>query len=265
MASKRFEEYRKELDKLNLKTSNDLENLVKPLIKEATKINAKKCSAIPNDSHLKSHFGGQPYFEKGEEWPRARDDFRDNCELEFVFQIYNEGNIILPGNIKLVQFYYDLDGELSFETDDGGWFVKTYENIHPENFLFIEKPKGHNNVNYCEVEYEQIKTLPDWEGLDDYCPNAVKLSLVLDDNDPSKDHYQEIVEKLIGEQDLWSQFGGYAHWLQRNDNPDKDKFNLLFQLDSEDNAGRLSWGDSGLVYILYDEKSKTMAYVLQCC
>jgi uncharacterized protein YwqG len=31
---------------------------------------------------------------------------------------------------------------------------------------------------------------------------------------------------------------------------------LLFQIDSEDNAG-LMWGDTGLIYVFYDEETKS--------
>jgi uncharacterized protein YwqG len=259
MADEQFEKYRRELDKLNLKTKEDLEILVKPLIKEASKIIVKK-SKMKDNSHLKSHFGGQPYFEKGEEWPKARDDFREKCNLEFVFQIYNEGNITLPENIKLIQFFYDLNGELSFETNDGGWFVKIYEKINQDNYLFIEKPKEHNSVNYCEINFETIKTLPDWEGLEGYCESAEKLSCVLDEDEPWG-NYQKTVYKFIGEQKLCSQLGGYAHWIQGNENPGEEDFILLFQLDSEEKVG-LMWGDSGLIYIFYNPKE--MKFNLQC-
>ena len=261
MADEHFEKYRKKLDKLNLRTGKDLENLVKPLIKEAVKIIVKKPSKMPEASHLISHFGGQPYFEKGEEWPRARDDFRKKCNLEFVFQIYNEGGV-LPDNIKLLQFYYDLDGELSFETNDGGWLVKIYKSINPQNFLFLKKPKAHTTVKYCEIEYKKIKTLPVWDGLDDYSPNASMLSCVLDEDEPWK-NYQKIAKKFVGEQDIWSQLGGYAHWIQGNESPDKNKFSLLFQIDSEDNAG-LMWGDCGMVYVFYNKTNKKIEFRLQC-
>jgi uncharacterized protein YwqG len=263
MADNHFEKYKAELDKANLKTYEDLENLVRPLIKKATKIIVKNHSGMPKGSQLKSHFGGEPYFEKGEEWPKARDSFRNGTELEFVFFFFFEDNIILPQNIKLIQFYYDLNGELSFDTGDGGWYVKIYENLNLENIKTIEKPGEHETVKYCEIKYESIKSLPDWEGIDSYCINAQKLSCVLDEDEPWK-NYQEIAQKLVGEQEIWSQLNGYPHWIQGNENPSKDNFVLLFQLDSEENAG-LMWGDCGMIYVFYDNKNKKIEFVLQCC
>ena len=262
MADNRFDKYKIELDKLNLKTHEDLENLVKPLIKNATKIIVKKPSEIPKGSQLKSHFGGEPYFEKGEQWPKARDSFRNGSKLEFVFQIFNEDKIMLPQNIKLIQFYYDFNGELSFDTSDGGWYVKIYENIDLENSITIEKPGEHNTVNYCEIKYKPIKSLPDWEGIYDYCINASDLSCVLDGDEPWR-NYQEIVQKLVGEQRMGSQLNGYPQWIQGSESPNKNDFELLFQIDSEENAG-LMWGDCGMIYVFYNNKNKKIEFVFQC-
>ena len=257
MSDNQFEEYRRELNELNLKTREDLENLTKPLIKEATKIILKKSSKEPKDSHLKSQFGGQPYFEKGEKWPKTKGG--DN--LEFVFQIFNENNIALPKNIKLIQFYYDFNrDELSIGTDDDGWHVKIYENLHKENIEIIKKPSKHNTVKYCEIEYEVIQSLPDWEGIDACCENASKLSCVLNEDEPWE-NYDKIVEELVGEQDIWSQLGSYPHWIQGFEN--ENNYTFLFQIDSEENAG-LMWGDCGLIYVFYDTENKKLEFLLQC-
>jgi uncharacterized protein YwqG len=59
----------------------ELKSLLTPLIKKAAKIIINKPSPMPKDTQLKSHFYGQPYFEKGEKWPEAK----DGTKLEFVF------------------------------------------------------------------------------------------------------------------------------------------------------------------------------------
>ena len=155
-----------------------------------------------------------------------------------------------------------MEGELSFDTGDGGWYVKIYEKLHPENIKTIEKPEEHETVKYCEIKYEAIKSLPNWDGIEDYCVDAQKLSCLLDKDEPWE-NYQEIVQELVGEQEIWSQLGGYPHWIQGSEKPEKGNFELLFQIDSEDNAG-LMWGDCGLVYVFYDNVSKELAFTLQC-
>jgi len=255
MANNHFERYRNELDKLNLKTKEDLENLVKPLIKDATKLVLKKTPIIPENSHLISQFGGQPYFEKDEQWPVAK----NGNILDFVFQIFNEDGIKLPEHIKLIQFYYDFD-ENPWGTEDDGWLVKIYENIDKDNSIIIEIPEVHGIVNYCEIEYETIKSLPDWEGISSFDVNASKLSCILDEDKPWENYYKT-VEKLIGEDDMHSQLGGYAKWVQGGQERNKD-FVLLFQIDSEGDAG-LHWSDCGMVYAFYNEHKK-VEFELQC-
>jgi len=254
-----FEKYKAELDALNLRTADDLENLVRPLIKDAAKIVAKQSAAMPGDSHLKSHFGGQPYFEKGEEWPKTK----NGCPLGFVFQIYNENNA-LPENIKLLQFYIDWE-DCPWNTEDDGWLVKIYENINKNDFILIKKPEENDNVNYCEISLETMQSLPDWDGIDMYCENAANLSVVLNPEDPSS-HYRKTFYKLIGEPQMSSHLGGYPHWLQNDGAPEKKQFEFLFQLDSlEDEVEGLYFSDCGVVYVFYNSKSKEFEFVLQCC
>jgi len=253
------EKYKEELSVLNLKTIDDLENLVKPLIKDTAKIIAKQSSTIPGDSHLKSHFGGQPYFEKGEKWPKTKNGY----PLGFVFQVYNTHNA-LPENIKLLQFYIDWE-DSPYTTEEDGWLVKIYENINQNNFELIKKPEENDNVNYCEISLETVKSLPDWDGIDTYCENAGNLSVALNPEDPSS-HYWQTSCKLIGEQRIKSQLGGYPHWLQGDNTPEKDNFDFLFQLDSlEDEVEGLYFGDCGVVYVFYNNKSKEFEFIMQCC
>ena len=195
---------------------------------QATKIIVKKISnSIPEDTHLKSQFGGQPYFDKGEKWPTSK----AGTPLDFVFQVYNEGNINLPGNVKLIQFYYgfDWDWDIAYD-DDERILVKVYENINKDGAVIIEEPKGLMKRNYCEIEYEEVESRENYEGESSY--------------------------------PKFSQLGGYAQWVWANTAPDDEDFQLLFQLDSEYDAG-LMWYDSGLVYVFYNPKSKQIEFRMQ--
>jgi uncharacterized protein YwqG len=170
----------------------------------------------------------------------------------------------MPSNIKLVQFFYDWD-EFPWDTADKGWKVKIYENLDFEKVKFIEKPQELEKSKFCEIQFKPVKSLPDWEGIDIYSPNASKLSCVLDENEPWA-NYGKIVENIIGEQDYQSQLGGYPKWVQGESTPQNskgEKMKLLFQIDSEDNAG-LMWGDVGLIYVFYDGETKQIEFTLQC-
>lgn len=255
-----FDEYKKRLDNLNLKSMNDLEKLVLPIIRPATKIVIKEPSHTPENTQLLSHFGGQPYFEEGEEWIKSK----NGKYMQFIFQIFNTTELELPKNIKLIQFYYDWD-ELPWDTNDDGWYVKIYKELQTNKLITIKKPSDLENSKYCEIEFQPVKSLPDWEGIDIYEPNASNLSCVLDKEEPWES-YQKIVEKLIGEQDYQSQLGGYPKWVQGESTPKNIKgenMKLLFQIDSEENA-ELMWGDVGLIYVFYDEETDKIEFTLQC-
>ncbi|MBC9795394.1 DUF1963 domain-containing protein [Sinomicrobium weinanense] len=255
-----FDTYRNELHKLNLKSISDLEALVKPLIRETTKIEVLPASRPPENSQLNSHFGGQPYFEKGEHWPTTK----DGKALDFIFQVFNAPDLDLPKHIALIQFYYDWEVS-PWDSIDDGWKVKIYPKVNPEHLKFIEKPETSYTSSYCGIAFKPTRTLPDWEGIDLHCPDASKLSCVLNENEPWEP-YDQVVTKLIGEQDYQSQLGGYPKWVQGEATPKDNEgksMKLLFQIDSEDHAG-LMWGDTGLIYVFYDPKSERIEFTLQC-
>lgn len=255
-----FDEYRHELNKLNLKSMSDLERLVKPLIRPTTRLDIQSASRPPESAQLESHFGGQPYFEQGEQWPTSK----NGKKLDFVFQVFNTSELELPEHIELIQFFYDWE-EYPWDTGDDGWLVKIYKKVNKENILWIDKPKELEKSKFCRIEFKQTLTLPDWEGIDRHDNNASKLSCILNEDEPW-DSYQQIAIKLVGEQDYQSQFGGYPKWVQGESTPNNNEGNpmkLLFQIDSEENAG-LVWGDVGLIYVFYDKESEKIKFTLQC-
>ena len=252
-----FEKYRNELD---LKTKSDLRYLVTSIIKPATKLEILAASRPPENSQLNSHFGGQPYFEKGEIWPTTK----NGKSLEFIFQVFNSKDLQLPKSIEIIQFYYDWD-EFPWDTSNDGWLVKIYKTVQRENLELIDKPSELAKSKYCDVTFKSTNSLPDWEGIDLHCNDASKLSCILEQDKPWE-NYDQIVTELIGEQDYQSQLGGYPKWVQGESTPKDskgDSMKLLFQIDSEDNAG-LMWGDVGLIYVFYDEEYEKVEFTLQC-
>ncbi|MCL2187040.1 MAG: DUF1963 domain-containing protein, partial [Treponema sp.] len=214
---------KKILDELNLRTIEDLENLMRPSVKDTTKLIIKRQKTEPQDSHLRSHFGGQPYFEKGEKWP----SIREGDQFELIFQIFNTGtyseassNINLPENIKLIQFYYDYENSpisYSAYTEDyvktgykhgNGWLVKIYETLNTADSVIIERPEWCVTDMYCEIEYEPIKSLPD----DEWYDETVKMLCEKINGESKKknfDSYCHVANKLKCEKDFISKLGGY--------------------------------------------------------
>ena len=185
----------------------------------AVRLKLKKLTKTPLYSHLRSHFGDQPYFEEGEEWPRTK----SGNGLDFVFQIFNTDNFGLPGNIKLIQFFYNFD-KMPWSAKEDGWFIKVYEHIDMDNAVFIETPEECWEKDYCEIEFESIS--------------------------PSE------------KRSFYSHAGGQPVWLQGNDSPKNKGFQFLFQIASEDEAG-LMWSDMGTVYAFYNPGTKETWFTLQ--
>ena len=237
-----------------------LESLLKPLVRNATRLHLKELAHTPENTHFLSHFGGQPYFEAGETWPATK----NGKPLDFVFQVFNEPGMQLPASIHLIQFYYDYE-EFPWETIKDGWLVKIYEKGDKENAVTVAKPEELAGIPYCEMRFENVQSLPSWEGIDLYSKEAADLSCMLNDDQPWE-AYDSMVEKLVGKQDYQTQLGGYPNWVQGESTPQNnmnEPMQLLFQIDSEEEAD-LMWGDVGLVYVFYDTATKQVEFTLQC-
>jgi len=247
-------------------TREELKSLLKPLIKKASKMTLKRIGKIPEGTELQSHFGGQPYFEKGENWPQAK----NGNNLVFVFQAFNDGNMGLPENIKLVQFYYDFDDLTPWKTSDDGWLVKVYETLHKENMIIIKKPPEYFTryfnkpdekedniwIVYCEIEFEPILSLPDWQEIWRVDENIARIF------DQSGEDYEDMIDELVGYDDFFSQLGGYPQWIQSGITLKKG-FDFIFQIDSEDDAG-IMWSDCGMVHVFYNSKTKEFIFEKEC-
>jgi len=258
-------------------TREELKNIMRPLIKKAAKMTLKRY--IPNSSlpiphslfsegtELQSHFGGQPYFEKCEQWPQAQ----NGNNLSFVFQAFNDGSGALPENIKLIQFYYDFDDLVPSFTEQDGWLVKVYETLHKENMIQIKKPPEYftryynkpdekedcNRIAYCEIEFSSVLSLPTDDFVEEYDKkNGVTLG--------TAEEYNKIAKELIGYDfyDYFSQIGGYPQWIQGGIEL-QDDFDFLFQIDSEAEAG-IMWSDCGMVHVFYNSKTKKFIFEKEC-
>lgn len=253
-----FEKYRAELKEQGLGSKEDLTRLVQPLLRTTTRIAVQSPMRPREDAQLRSHFGGTPYFEKGESWPVSE----NGSPLDFIFQVVNDGTLQLPAHIQVLQFYYDWRLN-PWNTEDPGWLVKTYPAIDPEKQVRLDKPAVLPRAKYCEIKFAPQQTLPDWQSLSDFQYDAQKLSCVLNEEEPWEP-YETVTKAMEAEPQYQSQLGGYAKWLQGFDPPENDNMELLFQLDSEVNAD-IAFGDQGLIYVFYDPTQPgEYALRLQC-
>jgi len=237
-----------------------LEALLKPLLKPVTRIETTKADFPDYNTQLKSHFGGPPYFNEGEAWPATK----DGRPLEFVLQVFSQPGFALPGNIKLVQFYYDFE-EFPFETESDGWLIKIYENDDWSNIKYIEKPEGLNECKYCEVTLENGLSIPDTVTISEDYTEIDDLLEIVNPDQPWEEH-NYLSEKLAGGSTGGHQLGGHPRWIQYSEVPVDENGNalqLLLQVDSDDNAG-LCWGDVGTLYFYYNTQTGKVDFIMQC-
>jgi uncharacterized protein YwqG len=240
--------------------NDKLIDILTPIIQSRTVLNLEPSNNL-DESQFSSHFGGLPYFEKGESWPVNR---KTNKPLSFIIQIVNNGNINLPKEIGILQFYYDWE-EMPWETESEGWLVKLYPKADKEKAIIIYPDTSIIQTSFCLIRYTQDKSLPDWEGIDNYYKNVTGLSEKGNPDEPWEP-FDNAVNKLVGEHDFNSFIGGYPMWIQGDETPiiNDIKYKLLCQINSEE-AANIIWGDMGAVYFFYNPNNPTdIKFTLQC-
>lgn len=237
-----------------------LDELLRPLVKKAVRLNVGEPQEEPSDSNFKSQFGGMPYLENQSDWPTNK----AGKPLAFVFQIFNDGYLPMPNHIKLLQFFYDFE-EFPWTTDDDGWKLRLVEKVDFTKAISVEKPNTQGPEKYCEISFEEVKSLPDWDGINSIDPKISDLCEEIDDDD-SWQVYEDACMELTGDTDYKSLVGGYPKWIQSDATPiypDGTATPFLLQIDSEENAD-LMWGDSGSLYFFYNPQDRTIDFELQC-
>ena len=227
-----------------------------PLIKSKTQMELIK-AGNKEGSQFISHFGGIPYFEEGEAWPVNKDSGKP---LSFIMQLINTGEIHLPEEIGVLQFFYDWE-EFPWETEQEGWLIKMYPKLDKSKAVVVEPDTAVFSPDFCTINFVDKQSLPDWEGL--YAIDESILDLCEKINpDDSWDVLENAKTNLIGEQDYASFLGGYPVWVQYDETP--ENYKLLLEIESEDDAN-IMWGDAGSVYFFYDpDDVKDIRFFFQC-
>jgi len=246
-------------DKQNLAA---LKLLIKPLVKTATLMVCGKEKNVDSKSHLKSCFGGNPYMEEGEELPT----YPDGGSIEFMFQVFNDGNNNLPENIKLLQLFCDISNWSGNNTDEVVK-IKTYEKLDLKKAATKARPEEHEMAVHCEISFKPIKSLPNFDEIEELYPEIYIIAKQIDNENPW-DAYNTAAEQLTGREGEsfghTSHIGGYPEWIQGYDGIGVAKGNeFILQLGSEQNA-QIDWGDAGVVHIFYNSKDKKFEFNMEC-
>lgn len=246
---------------------SQLELVVTPHVRVCSCLEPKSGRNLDTPA-ARTYFGGQPYAESGDAWPSC-----PTCqkELSFVCQArFSETKFAPPNGIDLFTFFYCWECS-PWGLDDeppGQWVVRFYSAPSDERAIRIQrKTNDEYETTPCSVDIKSAKSLPDWEGIDVYCPEASALSAELNDDEPWE-AYTELLQKITGRDDYSTMIGGYPRWVQSESTPKCPQCHHLLeqfaQIDSEDEAG-LMWGDVGCVYLFCcREHPSEVRFELQC-
>jgi uncharacterized protein YwqG len=191
----------------------------------------------------KTKFGGQPDWMTRPEWPISKATGRP---MRFVCQI-NLQDIGLD----------NLESRLAylFMTDDEEYVEGTWEPDGGENAIVLQP--GDNELKTEIIPngpslYEMIEV----PGKDRLVPKNIECSvrlIQLPETD-TQTHAPEIKNK----------FGGKPEFLQYEEYPSNDKWDLLIQLDSTAVPFSINFGDAGVGYGFISHDRKKAKFLWQC-
>lgn len=235
-----------------------------------------------------SKIGGLPDLPKNIKIPKWK-----NKSLSFIAQFnlneiskYDLDNL-LPKSGFLYFFYNQEQETWGFDPKDKNSFKVLYYDVPIKNLVRIKKPDDLGVIyQSCILSYKNIKNIPPYES--EYI-NSIKL------NDLESDDYFNLETKINGEGIIHKLFGypnqiqgdmqyecplvtkglylgdtsGYNDPRVQEYEKDYDKWLLLLQIDSDENAGMM-WGDVGRIYFwikkedLLNKTFENVWVILQC-
>lgn len=269
------------------KRANSIEKLIKPSI--------RVCSLLSDDEHLKlgtSKLGGKPDLPPGFNWPVFEDSplsFLAQLNLLDFKQYDTEG--ILPPEGMLYFFYNNEKQPWGFDpADRGNWLVAYSKMPYQQLSRTIPPPELYRNGMFKtgKLSFYLEDTLPGWEALpiqslnldgeelDKYLLLAEQVNSL---NDPIIHRLLGYPQEFQGEMQLECQLVSHGLYMGDADayndprvnelKPGARNWQLLFQLDSEQNLG-MFWGDVGRLYFWISQDAlKTRHFeqawlILQC-
>jgi hypothetical protein len=215
-------------------TLGELRKRLRPWLRMAMEIVVEPADE-PDDAAMLSHYGGQPYFEKGDEWPKGS----DGNPLYFVCQYFNDGTLPISKDIKLVQLFFSTARRNMMESKDNN-FIKVWRKLEPKNMVKIAPPDveapthtkeedffGKKNdmslriklseiVPYQTITFKPIKTMPHITTMDNLLEGEKGFGSA--NNDLVYDEYEMVVNDLTGEGERGKYgreyIGGWAELFQ---------------------------------------------------
>lgn len=236
-----------------------------------------------------SKFGGDPYFEAGEQWPIC-----SKCENaeSFICQLdlRQAKDAQLPSSFGLLTFFYCFQC-FPWDAPQPGWTVQNYPQADIAKAVCIEKPapkqvgffkklfaknNTSENSKVALVEFKSFICYPQLDELDEIAeglaPEFKSLQAEIEENGKEDfcDIYYKTIEQSGQDSDNFGTIiGGYSQWIQCFPPDLKCKhcqswMRQLVQLGSEKKLD-IMFGDAGCIYLsICDEHPQEISMMLQC-
>jgi uncharacterized protein YwqG len=203
-------------------------------------------------------FGGQPVWIEKPEWPLSKETGKP---MEFICQIKLSDNLFPDSKAQMAYL---------FMTNDDEYVDGTWECDGGENAIILQP--GIPQVPVAElVKGPTIKKYIEAQGSDLLQPKEVEFSAQLEvKNEPDyapqeirrkwdSDQFQEYAQSLDG-----NKIAGTPIFLQGDEFPQGDTYNLLIQLDSTQVPFFVNFGDAGIGYGFINKDGTVAKFLWQC-
>ncbi|NVK86408.1 MAG: DUF1963 domain-containing protein [Cytophagia bacterium] len=192
----------------------------------------------------RTKFGGQPNWLTTPEWPISKETgnpMRFICQVDLTEIGYAENSS---------KFAY------LFMTDEDEYVDGTWEADGGENAIILQP--GENQVKTQNLEkgpslYKMVKKLFKKKLVPQDFECAVKLT-----------EKKEIIDYESDELDIRNKFNGEPVFIQGDEYPSNDKWNLLIQLDATNVPFYVNFGDAGVGYGFINETKNKAKFIWQC-
>lgn len=191
----------------------------------------------------KTKFGGQPDWVTTPEWPVGKTTGRP---MRFICQI----------NLQDIGMQ-DIEAKMAylFMTDDEEYVDGTWEPDGGENAIILQPIANESITEKRSIGptlYEMIE-IPGKNRLE---PKEFECSVELVESVETELQNDEL--------EIKNKLGGHAHFLQSEEYPSKENWNLLIQLDSTSVPFSINFGDAGIGYGFISEDRTVAKFLWQC-
>jgi hypothetical protein len=185
-------------------------------------------------SPFDTHFGGSPYSEARDTWPRC-----SSCDAPLGFV----GQLHLEDPLGLVEFFYCVDCGLWGDEDIPSALIRRYPKPSQRKFLPLKNPRtpSRDDPRPAKAAASEVRSFPSLEEL----PARVRNGL-------DWDSHHDLLKELGAVSAPKTQIGGHPYWIQSAQVPRcptcSRRCIFAAQIASE-NTANLMWGDAGAVYL----------------